>query len=155
MVLISYALLVALDLSFNSTLAFFLSAPVAFGGLAFSANEIGIFLGSAGIFHGIFQALFFARIHTYWEPRKVYAVAVAAYIPIYLAMPLMNTLAKAAGRTTPLIWILLVAMETLCTFNYTAFSQFILISDLLRLMALRRLHVHFHYASFSISRGPW
>ena len=129
MVLVSYALLVILDSSFNSTLAFFLSAPVPLGGLGFSPSEIGMLLGAAGIFHGIFQALFFARIHTYWEPRKVYAVALAAYIPIYLSMPLMNALARGTGQTTPIIWILLAIMEMLCTFNYTAFSQLTLLDS--------------------------
>ncbi|KZP05226.1 MFS general substrate transporter [Athelia psychrophila] len=122
MILISYALIVTLDLSFSSTFAFFLSAPVQYGGLGFSPGDIGMLLGVAGIFHGIFQALFFARIHTYWEPRKVYAIAVAAYIPIYLSMPIMNTLARNAGRNTPMIWVLLAILEMAVTFNYTAFS---------------------------------
>ncbi|KZP23308.1 MFS general substrate transporter [Athelia psychrophila] len=122
MVLISYGLFNILDLSFNSTLAFFLSAPVQYGGLGFSPGDIGMLLGAAGIFHGIFQALFFARIHAYWEPRKVYAIALAAYIPMYLIMPLMNTLARTAGRNTPMIWVLLAIMEMAKAFTFTGFS---------------------------------
>lgn len=133
MVLLNYALLVILDLSFNSTFALFLSLPINLGGLAFSPHEIGLLLGFAGFFHGLFQAFFFAHIHTYWEPRNVYAVAIAAYIPIYLCMPFMNALARSAGQMTPVIWILLVLVEMACTFSYTAFSRssyYMLISKL-------------------------
>ena len=112
-----------LDVSFAATFALFLSSPISLGGLAFSPHAIGVLLGFAGIFHGLFQAFFFAHIHKRWEPRNVYAVSIAAYIPIYLCMPIMNALARRAGRITPLVWILLALVEMACTFAYTAFSE--------------------------------
>jgi len=90
-----------------ATFALFLSSPIPLGGLAFTPQAIGLVLGCAGIFHGLFQAFFFPRIHKRWEPRNVYAVSIVAYIPIYLCMPIMNALAKRAGQVTPLVWICL------------------------------------------------
>lgn len=121
----NYAIFVFLDVSFAATFALFLSSPISLGGLAFSPHTIGIVLGFAGLFHGLFQAFFFARIHKRWEPRNVYAVSIAAYIPIYLCMPVMNAVARQAGRITPLVWILLVLVEMACTFAYTAFSEWL------------------------------
>src|SRR5882762_4425079 len=122
-VLINYAIFVFLEVSFTATFALFLSSPIPLGGLAFTPQAIGLVLGCAGIFHGLFQAFFFPRIHKRWEPRNVYAVSIVAYIPIYLCMPIMNALAKRAGQVTPLVWTLLALVEMACTFAYTAFSE--------------------------------
>jgi hypothetical protein len=122
-VLSNYAIFVFLEVSFTATFALFLSSPIPLGGLGLSPRDIGAVLGFAGIFHGLFQAFFFARIHQRWEPRNVYAVSIAAYIPIFLCMPTMNAIARRAGRITPLVWILLALVEMACTFAYTAFSE--------------------------------
>lgn len=125
-VLLNYAFLVFLDISWSATFALFLSSPIDQGGLGFSPRAIGTVLSLASIFHGLFQAFFFAHIHKHWEPRNVYAVSIAAYVPIYLALPTMNALARRADRITPLIWILLALVKISCTFAYTAFSMFFL-----------------------------
>jgi hypothetical protein len=128
-VLLNYAVFVFLDVSFAATFALFLSSPIQLGGLAFSPHDIGVILGFAGIFHGIFQALFFPYIHKRWEPRNVYAVSISAYIPIYLCMPIMNAISRQAGHVTPLVWILLVLVEVACTFAYTAFSEYFIFNS--------------------------
>ena len=121
-----------LDISFAATFALFLSSPILLGGLAFTPHTIGLVLGFAGIFHGLFQMFFFARIHRRFEPRNIYAVSIAAFIPIYLSMPIMNALARRAGRITPLVWILLALVETACALGNTAFSKWVVSTILCR-----------------------
>lgn len=122
-VLFNYAALQLLDSSFDATFALFLSTPIDMGGLSLSPYAIGMVLGLSGIFHGLFQAFFFAHIHKRWETRSIYAVSMVSYIPVYLCMPLMNTLARRAGYITPLIWTLLAILKLSCSCAYTAFSE--------------------------------
>ena len=102
---------------------FFLSTPIEHGGLGMNPRTIGIILGTAGPIHGLAQALLFKHVHKRWNMRTIYSVCMAAYIPTYLSLPVMNALARRAGHVTPLVWGLIVLMELLCTFAYTAFSR--------------------------------
>jgi hypothetical protein len=145
---------VFLDLSFSAIFALFLSSPILLGGLALTPHTIGLVLGFSAIFHGLFQAFFFARIHRRFEPRNIYAVSIAAFIPIYLSMPIMNALARRAGRITPLVWILLALVEMACTFSYTAVSKWFVSMYHILLMThghYLSLYVHIHHEGLTFS----
>lgn len=122
-VLVNYAVLVFLDVSFSSARAYFLSTPIEHGGLGMNPRTIGIILGAAGPIHGMAQAFLFKHVHKRWDMRTIYAVCMVAYVPTYLSLPVMNVLARQVGHVTPLVWGLIVLMELLCTFAYTAFSM--------------------------------
>ena len=121
-VLANYAVLVFLDVSFSSARAYFLSTPIEHGGLGMNPRTIGIILGAAGPIHGMAQAFLFRHVHKRVDMRTIYAVCMVAYVPTYLSLPVMNALARQVGHVTPLVWGLIVLMELLCTFAYTAFS---------------------------------
>ena len=55
-------------------------------------------------FSGIFQVLFFARIHDNWGLKKTFVVGIVSAILAFILLPVSNTLAWAQGYSTA-VWI--------------------------------------------------
>ena len=107
----NYAFLSLVDIAFRAIQPLFYSTPIELGGLGMPPSTIGQILSVYGILNGVFQVLFFARIHDYWGSKKVFVVGIASAFPAFAAFPLMSYLAKAQGLSTT-VWAV-VAFQTI------------------------------------------
>ena len=121
--LITMACLSFLDASLYATYTLLLGSPIAAGGLDFRPKTIGYILGTAALCHGLVQAFCFPNILKRWGTRTVYAASMTAYIFLYIMMPIMNALARQAGRVTPVVWGLLVLAEVVFFASYSSYGQ--------------------------------
>jgi len=103
----NYAFLSLVDIAFRAIQPLVYSTPIELGGLGMPPSTIGQILSVYGILNGVFQALFFARIHEYWGSKKVFTVGMASAFPAFCAFPLMSHLAKTQGLST-MVWIIVV-----------------------------------------------
>lgn len=147
--LANYAIFTLLAISFDVVFALLLGSPISAGGLSLPPRTIGTIFSVGSIVSGLFQALFFTRMHRLWGLRNIYMVTMIAYLPIYTAMPIMAAVAKFSGQVNPLIWTILGLVRAACVLTPGAFSEWIDISCL-RVIHLRTfsLHVYLHHESF-------
>jgi hypothetical protein len=106
----NYAFLSLVDIAFRAIQPLFFSTPIKLGGLGMPPSTIGQILSAYGILNGVFQVLFFARIHDYWGSKKVFVAGIASAFPVFAAFPLMSYLAKSQGLSTT-VWVV-VAFQT-------------------------------------------
>ncbi|KAF8235749.1 member of major facilitator superfamily multidrug-resistance, DHA1 sub-family [Tricholoma matsutake] len=106
----NYASLSLVDIAFRAIQPLFFSTPIELGGLGMSPSTIGQILSVYGILNGIFQVLFFARIHEYWGSKKVFTVGIASAFPALAAFPLMSYVAKSQGLSAT-VWAI-IAFQT-------------------------------------------
>jgi hypothetical protein len=106
----NYAFLSLVDIAFRAIQPLFYSTPIELGGLGMPPSTIGQILSVYGILNGVFQVLFFARIHDYWGSKKVFVIGIASAFPAFAAFPLMSYLAKTQGLSTT-VWAV-VAFQT-------------------------------------------
>jgi hypothetical protein len=121
--LVNYAVLSFLDSSLYATYPLLLASPITSGGLAFPPKTIGYILGIAALSHGMVQAFCFPSILKRWNTRNIYRTSMMGYMFMYIMMPVMNALARRAGRVTPVIWVLLILEEVAFFSSYSAYSQ--------------------------------
>ncbi len=81
-------------------------------------------LGIIGVFHGTFQATFFAGINKRHDPRKVFTAAMLGFGPLYLCLPVMNNVARKYGVGWG-VWTLIVVEAVLYTWSFTGFCTYI------------------------------
>jgi hypothetical protein len=103
----NYASLSLVGVAFTATQPLFFSTPIVFGGLGLAPSTIGKILSAHGVLHGVFQVVFFARIHDYWGSKKVFQAGLASTFFAFGAFPLMNHLAKAEGLSLT-VWFIVV-----------------------------------------------
>ncbi|KAG0692214.1 hypothetical protein DFH29DRAFT_1084886 [Suillus ampliporus] len=82
---------------FGSILPVFYAAPIELGGLSLDPPRIGVILSVAGLAHGAFQILFYARLHDRFGARALHITGVSSGIPIVILFPVINALARAHG----------------------------------------------------------
>ena len=93
----NYASLSLVDIAFRAIQPVFLSTPINLGGLGLPTPSIGTLLSGQGIFNGIFQVFFFAKIHDRWGSKKTFIAGISAAIPAFIMFPVANALARAEG----------------------------------------------------------
>src|SRR5260221_8064234 len=69
---VNYASLSLVDISFRAIHPLFLSTPIEIVGLGLTPPTIGKLLSVLGIFNGVFQVCFFAKIHDRWGSKRVF-----------------------------------------------------------------------------------
>ncbi|KAI0926214.1 hypothetical protein AcW1_008437 [Taiwanofungus camphoratus] len=104
----NYGALALLDIAYRAIQPLFFSTPIELGGLGLTPATIGAVLGTFGLMNGAFQASFFAKVVRRWGPKRVLVAGMASFLPIFLLFPMINAIAKEAGRTTPLVWAAVV-----------------------------------------------
>lgn len=109
----NYAFLSLVDISFRAVQPLFLSTPIELGGLGMPPSTIGNILSVYGVFNGVFQVFFFARIHDYWGSKKVFMAGISSGFPAFIAFPILSHLAKTQGLSTS-VWVI-VLLQTLCS----------------------------------------
>jgi len=100
----NYAFLSLVDISFRAVHPVFLSTPIEIGGLGLTPPTIGKLLSVLGIFNGVFQVCFFAKIHDRWGSKRVFIGGLMSSIPAFALFPVINILARQQGYST-LVWI--------------------------------------------------
>jgi len=104
----NYASLSLVDVAFRAIQPLFLSTPIELGGLGMPPSTIGKILSAYGILNGVFQVLFFARIHQYWGSKKVFVVGIASAFPLFATFPLLSYLAKSQGLSST-VWAIVAS----------------------------------------------
>ncbi|KAG2341371.1 MFS multidrug-resistance DHA1 sub-family [Suillus weaverae] len=108
----SYATLALIDISIRSTQLLFLATPVDMGGLGLDPPRIGNILSAFGIATGMFQIFFFPPLHARLGKKIIYLSSVASGIPIIIAFPVINALARTRGLTMT-VWLLVAGQLAL------------------------------------------
>ena len=121
--LLNYAFLAFLDSSLYATYNLLLASPLESGGLAFPPNIIGYILGTASFCHGLVQAFCFPWMLRRWTTRTVYIASMTAYGCLYINMPIMNAVARGAGRVNWLVWVLILFQEVAFFCSYSAYGK--------------------------------
>ncbi|KAG1798088.1 major facilitator superfamily domain-containing protein [Suillus plorans] len=93
----NYVTMALFHMAFNSVLPVFCATPIELGGLSLDPPRIGALLAAQGVVHGIFQLLFFARLHDRFGARAIHIAGVTSGIPIAILFPVINALARAHG----------------------------------------------------------
>ena len=118
--LLNYAVLTVLTCSFYALISTYLATPIAAGGLELEPAFIGVAVATMGVFHGMFQAFFFAPIFVRVDSRKLFRLSMVAFGPLYALMPVMNWVARLWGVG----WIVggLVCLQSvLCMIGFMGF----------------------------------
>ncbi|KAG1860147.1 major facilitator superfamily domain-containing protein [Suillus subalutaceus] len=93
----SYATAALFHMAFTSVLPVFYATSIELGGLSLDPPRIGVILAAQGAAHGIFQLLFYARLHDHFGARAVQIAGVSSGIPIVILFPVINALARSHG----------------------------------------------------------
>lgn len=86
------------DLCYQVLLPLIYSTSIPFGGLGLTTFEIGMIMGTCGIFNGIFQLFALPILSKKFGWRNLYIAAYAALAITVGAYPIMSFFAKSAGR---------------------------------------------------------
>ncbi|KAG1818714.1 MFS multidrug-resistance DHA1 sub-family [Suillus subaureus] len=93
----SYVTLVLFYMALGSVLPIFYATPIELGGLSLDPPRIGAILAAQGAVHGIFQLVFYARLHDHFGAGAIHFTGVSSGIPIIILFPVINALARAHG----------------------------------------------------------
>lgn len=94
---INYATLSLVDIAFRAIQPLFYSTPISNGGLELAPPAIGRILMYFGFLNGIFQLIFFARIHALLGTKRLYVCGLLCGIPMFVLFPVTGALARAYG----------------------------------------------------------
>ncbi|KAG6829255.1 hypothetical protein H0H92_005135 [Tricholoma furcatifolium] len=108
----NYAVFAMFEVAFRTIQPLFLSTPIALGGLGLAPSLIGKILCVYGVLNGIFQMLFFARIHDRIGTKMTFVAGILCAFPCFLAFPVISYLAKMQGLSIS-VWLLLVLQTTM------------------------------------------
>lgn len=96
-VVANYATTNLLHMSFTSVLPVFYATSIKFGGLSLDPPRIGTILAAESAANGIFQLVFYARLHDRFGARAIHTNGVSSGILIVILFPVINALARAHG----------------------------------------------------------
>jgi hypothetical protein len=110
----SYATTGLFHISLNSIIPVFYATPIEFGGLSLDPPRIGSILAASGATHGIFQLVFYARLHDQFGAKAIQITGVSSGIPIVILFPVINALARAHGIGLA-VWLCIAIQLALTT----------------------------------------
>ncbi|KDQ08064.1 hypothetical protein BOTBODRAFT_70027 [Botryobasidium botryosum FD-172 SS1] len=123
-VILNYAAICLVDIAVFVVQPLYLSTPIEFGGLGLPPPQIGYILGAAGVFSAIFQAFFFARLYEWFGGKRVYISSAACNLPVIIAWPIINALARKLGGSHSLVWAVLFVQQLCLYLTVPAFAAF-------------------------------
>ncbi|KAG1725313.1 major facilitator superfamily domain-containing protein [Suillus lakei] len=110
----SYVTMALFYMAFSSVLPVFYSTPIELGGLSLDPPRIGAILAASGVAHGIFQLLFYARLHDRFGAGAIHIAGVGSGIPIIILFPVINALARVHGLGLA-VWLCVGVQLSLAT----------------------------------------
>ncbi|KAG6815067.1 hypothetical protein H0H87_005385, partial [Tephrocybe sp. NHM501043] len=105
----NYAFLSLVNQAYRATQPLFLSTPITLGGLGPSPPTIGNIMSFFGIFSGVAQVFFFARVHDHLGSRTTFVAGLTCMFPCFIAFLILSWMAKARDMY---VWII-VGLQTL------------------------------------------
>ncbi|KAG1860146.1 major facilitator superfamily domain-containing protein [Suillus subalutaceus] len=94
---VNFATMALFHMAFTSVLPVFYATSIELGGLSLDPPRIGVILAAQGAAHGIFQLLFYARLHDHFGAKAIHFTGVSSGIPIVILFPVINALARSHG----------------------------------------------------------
>ncbi|KAG1725312.1 major facilitator superfamily domain-containing protein [Suillus lakei] len=110
----SYVTMAVFYMAFSSILPLFYATPIELGGLSLDPPRIGAILAASGVAHGIFQLLFYARLHDRFGAGAINIAGVSSGIPIIILFPVINVLARVHGMGLA-VWLCVGVQHVLMT----------------------------------------
>lgn len=107
---INYGTLSLVDITYRAIQPLFYSTPVSNGGLGLAPPAIGRILMYFGLLNGVFQLIFFARIHALFGTKRLFVGGLLCGIPMFTLFPMISTLARSYG-VGPIVYMS-VALQT-------------------------------------------
>ena len=104
----NYATLSLVEIGFVALLPLFYAAPIEIGGLDLPPSVIGTCMAIWGLFNVLFQALFVSKLIDLFGEKKVFRIAVLAYIPLIITFPIMSLVVQSQRQVSPMVWLLMV-----------------------------------------------
>ncbi|KAF7337175.1 MFS domain-containing protein [Mycena venus] len=127
--LLNHVLLSFCDMAHDSMVPLVFSTPISLGGLGLEPYDIGLIMGLCGISNAIVQVVLGGWIIRYFGPRRVFIGAFCAFGLIFSAYPLLNILARCAGRVDAAVLVVLVCQLSgsfIVYFSFAATMLFIM-----------------------------
>ncbi|KAJ7472549.1 major facilitator superfamily multidrug-resistance, DHA1 sub-family [Mycena latifolia] len=121
--LLNHGLLAFCNMAYESLLPLVYSTPISMGGLGLRPHDIGLIMGICGVSNAFVQIVFGGRIIRYFGPRRIFNAAFCGLIFAFLAYPLLNILAKRAGRVDCAVIAVLICQLSCSFLLYFAFAS--------------------------------
>ncbi|KAK6980772.1 MFS domain-containing protein [Favolaschia claudopus] len=122
MALLNHACLCFCDMAYDALIPLVYSTPISLGGLGMRPHDIGVIMGSCGIFNAIIQVVFGGRVIRYFGARRIFTSAFVAYIGVFSTYPLLSILARRAGRVDAAVIVVLVCQLSSSCMMYFSFA---------------------------------
>ena len=106
--IVNYATLALVEIGFVALLPLFYATPIEIGGLDLPPPVIGTCMAIWGLFNVLFQGLFVRKLIDLFSERKIFCIAVLAYIPLIITFPIMSLVVQSQRQVGPVIWLLMV-----------------------------------------------
>jgi hypothetical protein len=106
----NYGTLSLVDITYRAIQPLFYSTPISNGGLGLTPPAIGRILMYFGLLNGVFQLIFFARIHALLGTKRLFVGGLLCGIPMFMLFPMISALARAYG-VGPIVYTS-VALQT-------------------------------------------
>jgi hypothetical protein len=81
----------------------FYATPIELGGVSLDPPHIGFIFATGAFADGIFQLLFYARLHDRLGARVIYMAGLGSGIPVIILFPVINALTRAHGMSF-IVW---------------------------------------------------
>ncbi|KIK60237.1 hypothetical protein GYMLUDRAFT_43977 [Collybiopsis luxurians FD-317 M1] len=120
--LLSMGFLAFTDMSYMALLPLIYSTSIPLGGLGFSPYQIGLIMGTFGLFNGIWNWAVLTRFLKKAGPRKTLIVCYSLFVVHFSLLWVLREVAGWLGEVTPLVWGVLVVQLFVSTATYTAFN---------------------------------
>lgn len=82
----------------------FYATPIELGGVSLDPPRIGFIFATGAFADGVFQLLFYARLHDRLGARAIYMAGLGSGIPVILLFPAINALTRAHGMSF-IVWL--------------------------------------------------
>lgn len=118
----NYGTLALFDTACGALRPLFYSSAIDNGGLGLTPEAIGLVLATYGVFNGCFQAFFAQKCISRLGYRRCVILGTAAFVPMAILFPVINSLARMWGRTL-LVWVLVAVQISFHVFVDFGFSS--------------------------------
>ncbi|KAK7000271.1 major facilitator superfamily domain-containing protein [Favolaschia claudopus] len=128
--LLNHACLCFCDMAYHALIPLVYSTPISLGGLGLRPHDIGVIMGSCGIYNAIIQVLFGGRLIRYFGARRIFTSAFVAYFGVFATYPLLSILACRAGHVdAAVIMVLVCQLSSSCMMYFSFAATMLFIMD--------------------------